>query len=69
MGFRMNLLELLPQLEEYGRVKRKHWHDRFILKPIDGTEPMINCNMECLIMDRFLITFNDLIAEDWEIIK
>lgn len=65
----MKLLELLPQLEKYGRVKRKLWDNRFLIKPIDDFQPLINCDLNSIIMDRYILSFKDLTADDWEIVK
>lgn len=50
----MKLLELLPLLEKYGRVRRKLWDDgRFLIKPIDDFHPLINCDLNSMILDRY----------------
>lgn len=65
----MKLLELLPQLEKYGRVKRQLWSNRFLIKPIDEFQPMINCDLNSLIIKEYFLSYNDLISDDWEIIR
>lgn len=65
----MKLLELLPQIKEYGRVKREFWKNKFLIRSCDDFESLFMCNLNSLIITRELLTFADLIADDWEIIE
>jgi hypothetical protein len=64
----MKLLELLPLMKKYGRVKRTIWENRFLIKPIDDFEPLINCDISSRIMNRYHLSFRDLTSDDWELV-
>lgn len=65
----MKLLETLPQLGKYGRVKRRTWENRFLIKPITDNDPIISCDLNSIIIDRYILTYADLIADDWEFVE
>jgi hypothetical protein len=65
----MKFIDTLSALSEFKRIKRYAWQNRFIIRSMVENETLIHCDFQSLIMDRFKITFEDLIADDWEILK
>jgi len=65
----MKLLELLPDLRVYGRVKRVNWSDYYLVRKVDENSPLVFCDLRHWVLKEFTPTFEELIAEDWELIK
>lgn len=64
----MKLLDLIPSLKNYARIKRKNWNN-FIVKSEDNYRPLIKCDFACLILREYALTYDDLMADDWEILE
>ncbi len=64
----MKLLELTPKLKDYTRIKRKDWED-FLVKSEYEDRPLIICNFDSLQISEYSLTYEDLIADDWEILE
>jgi hypothetical protein len=62
----MKLLELIPKLKHFTRIKRKGWKN-FLVRSIFTDRSLIECNFDSLQLKEYLFTYEDLIAEDWEI--
>lgn len=65
----MKLLELLPKLERYGRVKREEWGDWYLIKQSDENKPLVLCDFHCMTLREFIPSFESLVSDDWEIIN
>lgn len=63
----MKLLELVPTLKDYTRIKRKKW-DFFLVKPHQDFDPLIMLDMVSIQIGKYRLTYEDLLADDWEII-
>jgi hypothetical protein len=68
----MKLLELLPSLEMYKRIKRKSW-DLIITGSVIRSEykdfPLMKLDIFNLQVERYCPSYSDLIADDWEIVE
>lgn len=64
----MKLLELIEGLEDYTRIKRSKWNF-FIVRPQCSSDPLIKLNLWSIQIERYMLTFDDLLASDWEILK
>lgn len=63
----MKLLELLPDLKTYTRIKRKGWIYPLI-KPEYNHHPFIRLNILGIELTKYMLTYEDLMADDWEIV-
>lgn len=64
----MKLLELVPLLKDYTRIKRKSW-DWFLVKPYMTSEALIKINLYSIQIGEYVLSYEDLLAEDWEILE
>ena len=64
----MKLLELVPLLEDYTRIKRDYWKFFLVRSSYDGS-PLIKINLYSIEIGEYILSYNDLIADDWEIMK
>lgn len=62
----MKLLELIPLLKDYTRIKRSGW-EYFFVKPMAGCDSLIKLDLYSIKIYEYKITYNDLLADDWEI--
>ena len=60
------LLDLIPILKDYTRIKRSSW-DFFLVKSEFAERGLILCNFESLQLHEYMFTYEDLVADDWEI--
>ena len=65
---RMKLLELVPKLEDYTRIRRKGWKS-FLIKPSVNCDPLIKLDLLSIQIGRYELSYGDLLADDWEIIE
>lgn len=66
----MRLLELLPKLEAYGRIKRDSWQDRYLVRHAGANHhPLISCDFNCLQMEAYMFSYDDLTTNDWSVIE
>jgi hypothetical protein len=64
----MKLLELLPSLATYTRIKRQSW-DFVLIRSEYLDYPLIKLNVFILQMEKYTLTYADLIADDWMIVE
>lgn len=64
----MKLLELLPNIELYKRIKRESWN-YCLIKSEYTSYPLIKIDMCHLQIEKYALTYDDLIADDWEIVN
>lgn len=64
----MKLLEILPNLESFTRIKRKEW-GFCLVKPGNIDCPFIKLNLYSLEIKYFTLSYEDLLADDWQIVK
>lgn len=64
----MKLLELLPSLSTYTRIKRQSW-DFVLIRSEYLDYPLIKLNVFILQMEKYTLTYADLIADDWMIVE
>ena len=64
----MKLLELVPLLKDYTRIKRKDWK-YFLLKPIADCDSLIKVDLYSIEIGHYILSYRDLLAEDWEILE
>lgn len=66
----MRLLELLPKMSEFGRMKRASWKQRYIVrKPESVHQPLILCDFGSMEIEEYLFTFDDLLSNEWEMVE
>lgn len=64
----MRLLELLPSLATYTRIKRQSW-DFVLIRSEFIDYPLIKLNMSHLQIEKYALTYSDLMADDWMIVE
>ena len=64
----MKLLEIITLMDESKRIKRNIWIGIYLVRSISSNEPLIQIDMYSLQMGKYTFTYEDLIADDWEII-
>jgi len=64
----MKLLELVPLLKDYTRIKREGWK-YFLVKPIADCDALIKIDLDSIQIGEYLLSYGDLLADDWEIVK
>ncbi len=64
----MKLLELVPLLKDYTRIKRSNW-TVFLVKPSADCDALIKINLLSIQIGEYKITYGDLLADDWEIVQ
>ena len=67
----MKLLEIIQDstsLDNFIRIKRTQWNF-FLVKPAFIIDPLIKLDIHSIEMGKYTLTFNDLIANDWEIME
>ena len=64
----MKLLELIPKLESYTRIKRHCWN-YFLVKSEYPYRGLIKCDFESLQLQEYMLLYSDLMADDWEIVE
>ena len=68
MVLKMKLLELIPLLKDYTRIKRKDWQ-YFLVKPMPDCHALIKLNLYSIEISEWMPSYDDLLADDWEIIE
>jgi len=63
----MKLLELLPSIQSYTRIKRKDWN-YFLVKSLQ-IQPLIKIDLFSIQIGEYMLTLEDLEADDWEIVQ
>lgn len=61
----MKLLELIPLLHDYTRIKRNNW-DFFLVKPDLDFEALIRIDLYSIQIGEYKLSYQDLLADDWE---
>lgn len=62
----MRLLDLLPALTNFKRLRRSEWRDHiYIVRSIDTDVPLVIINHYSLIIKKYNLTLEDLLADDW----
>lgn len=64
----MKLLEIIPDLKDYVRIKRPGW-DFVLVKSEYPDRALMKINAYMLQIEEYKLTYNDLVANDWEIVK
>lgn len=64
----MKLLELLPTLESYTRIKRSTWY-YFLVRSEIVYRGLIKCDFSSLQLHEYTLSYDDLMADDWEIVE
>lgn len=64
----MKLLELLPNLKSPMRLKRKNWSP-FLIVPPCNSDPFLLIDLYSIQIDKYCLTYADLLADDWEIMQ
>jgi hypothetical protein len=64
----MKLLELVDGLGEYTRIKRQNWNF-FLVRPVVGHEALVKINLYNMRICHYMLTHDDLAADDWEIME
>ncbi len=62
----MKLLDLLSNLEDYGRVKRSSWINKYLVRKVKDTGALILCDLNGLQLMSYVFSLEDLTSEDWE---
>jgi hypothetical protein len=65
----MKLLELLPQVEIYGRIRKQDWENRYLVRTLDVDEALVYCDLECMVIQKYMFSFYDLLCDDWEMVR
>jgi len=63
----MKLFELIPNLKHFTIIKREDW-DYFLVKSLHNNSPLIKLDMNLLQIEKYALTYEDLIADDWMVI-
>lgn len=64
----MKLLELIPLLKDYTRIKRKDWH-YFLVMPMCDDDSLIKLDLCSIQISEYKISYGDLLADDWEVME
>lgn len=64
----MKLLELLPSIREYVRIKRANWNYCLIRSEFYDS-PLIKLDVFHLQIEEYKLSYADLIADDWMIVE
>lgn len=64
----MKLLELIDDIGEYVRIRRSGWVG-FLVRSEFGERGLIWCDFDSLQLHEHTLTYYDLVAHDWEIVK
>jgi hypothetical protein len=70
----MKLLELLPELEYFKRIRRIKWSafgicDFYLVKSEYESKGLIKIDIHSMQIGEYMLTIADLTADDWEIIQ
>ena len=63
----MKLLELIPSLKDYTRIKRKGWNF-FLVKSLKY-QSLIKIDLFSIQIGEYMLTLEDLESDDWEVIN
>lgn len=64
----MKLHELLP-LKDFTRIKRSNWNDKFLVKSQRDYKPLVELDLFSIQIGFYVLSYDDLIAYDWEIVE
>jgi hypothetical protein len=64
----MKLLDLIPKLKDFTRIKRSGWKN-FLVKSEFEFSPLIKCDFFSLQLEEYKLTYEDLMADDWELME
>jgi hypothetical protein len=62
----MKLLELIPELPKYTRISRAGWEFYLIRSEFQGMG-LIKMDLNSMQIEEYMLTINDLMADDWEL--
>lgn len=64
----MKLLEALPNLLIYIRIRRKDW-EFYLIRSEYYRKGLIKIDLESMQLCEYMLTIDDLLADDWEIVQ
>jgi hypothetical protein len=64
----MKLLDLLPSLDNFHRIKRASWFGVYLVKPLYPHYPLIHIDMDSIQIEKYCLTYDDLMADDWVVV-
>jgi len=64
----MKLLEIIDKMDYSKRIRRDKWQVVYLVRNIAINQPLVKIDMHSLQMGEYTFTYEDLIADDWEII-
>lgn len=62
----MKLLELIPKMKSFTRIKRDKWN-YYIIRSTFEFHPLIIIDLNSMQLINYIPTYEDLISDDWEI--
>lgn len=65
----MKLLELLPHCQIYGRITKSAWSNRYLVRSVFDSHPLVLCDFHSMIIESYALTFLDLSSDDWELLE
>ena len=69
----MKLLELLPKIDYFIRIRRRSWekigYDFSLVKSEYANKGLIEIDLHSMQIGEYMLTVDDLFADDWEIVQ
>lgn len=64
----MKLHEVLPIPEHPAGIRRKNWK-YFLVRPVQKFHAPVRIDMDMLEIGEYKLAYDDLVADDWEIVE
>lgn len=65
----MKLLELLPKLPYFVRIRRESWSKHYLVRSEYMTKGLIKIDLDSMQIGEYMLSIDDLLASDWEIVE